>query len=59
VNATAATSKSSTPVPNPARISNASLPRFEVTTEQSQDFLVVSYPPNRGPTYLRCCVFLI
>jgi hypothetical protein len=59
VNATAATSKNSTHVPDPARTSITALPCFEVATEQSNDFLVVSYLLNRGPTYLRCCVFLI
>jgi hypothetical protein len=59
VNATAATSKSSTHVPDSDRTTVASLSRFESKTEQSNNFLVVSYLPNRGPTHLRCCVFLI
>jgi len=59
VNATAATSKGSAHVPEAARTAAASLTRFESKTQLSNNFLVVSYLPNRGPTHLRCCVFLI
>ena len=59
VNATAATSKSSAHVPEAERTAAASLPRFENQTEQPHNFFVISYLPNRGPTHLRCCVFLI
>ena len=59
VNATAATSKSSTNLPDPARGPAAVLPFVETVSEQSDTFLVVPVLPNRGPTYLRCCVFLI
>jgi hypothetical protein len=59
VNATAATSKNSTHVPDPGRVSLAVLPRFEKQTEPADNTLVVSFLPNRGPTHLRCCVFLI
>ena len=59
VNATAATSKSSSSLPDPARSPVAVLPLVETTSAQSDTFLVVRYLPNRGPTHLRCCVFLI
>jgi len=59
VNATAATSKNSSQLPDPARGPVTVLPFIETTSEQSDTFLVVPFPPNRGPTYLRCCVFLI
>lgn len=59
VNATAATAKNGAHVPAPSRIPVASLPQFELTTEESNQFFLLSYLPNRGPTYLRCCVFLI
>ena len=59
VNATAATSKNSTHVPNPGRISVAVLPSFEKQTQPADNTFVVPFPPNRGPTHLRCCVFLI
>lgn len=59
VNATAATSKSSTHVPDPGRIPAAVLPSFEKQTTPVDNVEVVSFLPNRGPTHLRCCVFLI
>jgi len=58
VNATAATSKSSTHASDPAR-TPAVLPRFEKQTARADNISVVSFLPNRGPTHLRCCVFLI
>jgi hypothetical protein len=59
VNSTAAPSKSYTHVPDPARASIAALPRFEKQTAQTDHAPVVPLLPNRGPTHLRCCVFLI
>lgn len=59
VNATAAISKNSSHLPDPARGPIAVLPFVETRSEKSDTFLVVPYLPNRGPTYLRCCVFLI
>jgi hypothetical protein len=59
VNATAATSKNSSHLPHPGRVPGSSLPLVENTIEHSNTSLVVSYLPNRGPTHLRCCVFLI
>ena len=59
VNATAATSKSSTHVPDPGRIPAAVLPSFEKQTVHPDNVNVVSFLPNPRPTHLRCCVFLI
>jgi hypothetical protein len=59
VNATAVTSKNSSHLPDPGRGPVSALPFIENKTEQSNPSLVVSFLPNRGPTHLRCCVFLI
>ena len=59
VNATAATSKSSTHAPDPGRTPAAVLPSFEKQNIRADNNSVVSFLPNRGPTHLRCCVFLI
>ena len=59
VNSTAVTSKSSTHVPDPGRGPMAALPSFEKQIEKADNTLVVPFRPNRGPTHLRCCVFLI
>ena len=59
VNATAATSKSSTNAPEPGHTPVAVLPSFEKQTAHADNGSVVSFLPNRGPTHLRCCVFLI
>jgi len=59
MNATAITAKSSGNLPDPSRASVAILPSFESTNSQTQVTLGSSYLPNRGPTHLRCCVFLI
>jgi len=59
VNSTAVTSKSSVHVPDPGRGPVAALPSFEKQTEHVDYTLVVPSQTSRGPTYLRCCVFLI
>lgn len=59
VNATAATSKSSMHVPDPGRVPTAALPSLNEQTAHAKNVSVVSFLPNRGPTHLRCCVFLI
>jgi hypothetical protein len=59
VNSTAVTSKSSTHVPDPGRGPVAALPSFEKQAEHTDNTFVASFLPNRGPTHLRCCVFLI
>jgi len=58
-NATAATSKNTTNVPDPGRASVAALPQLEKQTQTPDNALVVPVLPNRGPTHLLCCVFLI
>ena len=59
INSTAITSKSNSNSPAPAYASNASLPLAENDGEIPQKQVVAPLRPNRGPTYLRCCVFLI
>jgi hypothetical protein len=59
VNATAATSKNSGNLPDPGRGPIVLLPLIENKAAHSETFFVTSIPPNRGPTYLRCCVLLI
>ena len=59
VNGTAATSKSSGQVSDPGRVPVATLPVIETNIDQANVSLVESFLPNRGPTHLRCCVFLI
>jgi|ERR1051325_2668326 hypothetical protein len=59
VNATAATSKNSTHVPDSGRVPVAALPSLGEQTAQSDNISIVSFLPNRGPTHRRCCVFLI
>ena len=59
VNSTAVTSKNSTQVPDPASEPVPALASFEKQTDYTDNTLVVSFLPNRGPTHLRCCVFLI
>jgi hypothetical protein len=58
-NATAATSKNSTYVPDPGQLLVAVLPQLQKQTQLVNRTLVVSFLPNRGPTHLLCCVFLI
>jgi hypothetical protein len=59
VNATAATSKSSTYLPEPARGPVAALPSFEKQPFQTENPHVVPFLHNRGSTHIQCCVFLI
>lgn len=59
VNATAATSKSSTYLPEPARGTVATLPAFEKQPLITEYHQVVPFLHNRGSTHLQCCVFLI
>ena len=58
-NATAVTAKSNSDLPEPGPSSIAVLPAVKNTSEQIEFTPVRSYVPNRGPTHLRCCVFLI
>ena len=59
VNTTAATSKSSAHMPEPARGPIAALPSFEKRALQPEYPHVVPFLHNRGSTHLQCCVFLI
>ena len=59
IGSTAITSKSNSNSPAPAYASNASLPPAVNDGEIPQKQVVAPLRPNRGPTYLRCCVFLI
>lgn len=58
-NGTAITAKSNGNLPDPGPSSIAVLPAVKNTSEQVEFTPARSYLPNRGPTHLRCCVFLI
>lgn len=58
-NTTAATSRNSGNVPEPGRTPVAVLPSIDSQFERAPVVITSSYRPNRGPTHLRCCVFLI
>ena len=59
MNGTAVISKNSTQGLESGSIPAADLPSFEKQTLPADNILVASFLPNRGPTHLRCCVFLI
>ena len=59
VSATAVTTRNSGQLPNPGSSPLASLALIESHTVQSVNTSLTPIPPNRGPTYLRCCVLLI
>jgi len=59
VNAVAATTKNSNHLPDSGRGPISVLSLIENRVEQSNILSTVLYVPNRGPTHLRCCVFLI
>ena len=59
VNSTAVTSKNSTHLLDPGRAPVAVLPSFEKQIAHTDNTLVAPFLPDRGPTHLRCCVFLI
>jgi hypothetical protein len=59
VNATAATSKSSTYSPEPVLGPVAALPSFNKNPHQPEHSRFVPFLHNRGSTHLQCCVFLI
>ncbi len=59
VNATVTTSKNSGNFRDPEYARVASLPQIETRSEQSHARLIAPLLPNRGPTYLLGCVFLI
>lgn len=59
VNATAVTSKNNSNTPNASHSTSAQLPLVAGVRELTQKHEVAPPQSNRGPTYLRCCVFLI
>lgn len=59
VSSTAATSKNSGQLPDPGRGPVSTLPLIAKKSEPANIPQVVPFLPNRGPTHLRCCVFLI
>lgn len=59
VNRNAVTVKSSGSIPEPGRTPVTFLPKIESQLEQLPPTIASSFRPNRGPTHLRCCVFLI
>jgi len=58
-NSRAVTSKSSGSVPEPDRVPVAVLPALAEHRKQTEVITSSAYLPNRGPTHLRNCVFLI
>jgi len=59
VNSVAATTKNSNHLPDSGRGPISALFVIENRVEQSNISATILYVPNRGPTHLRCCVFLI
>ena len=59
VNATAAISKPGSVQANPDTTLVDSLPHVQSAGQRSNIRSTTPIVPNRGPTYLRCCVFLI
>jgi hypothetical protein len=56
---TVITSKASSNAPDSDHATSAQLPLSNGNGELAQKHVVAPLVPNRGPTYLRCCVFLI
>jgi hypothetical protein len=59
MSATAVAAKASSNSPDSDQTTNAALPLTAGSRELRQKHFAVPLVPNRGPTYLRCCVFLI
>lgn len=59
VNATAVTSKNNSNSPDSTYATNATFSLISNKDELSRTHLAAPLVPNRGPTYLRCCVFRI
>jgi hypothetical protein len=59
IGATAVVSKNSSNSPEFVGATTAPLPLAISSGELTQKQIVDPFLPNRGPTYLRCCVFLI
>ena len=59
MSATAIAAKASSTAPDADQTTTAALPLLAGNRESRQKHFVTPLVPNRGPTYLRCCVFLI
>lgn len=59
MNATAITSKANSNSQDTPQVASHMLPLTSGSGELPQHHVIVPLAPNRGPTYLRCCVFLI
>ncbi|HET8783087.1 MAG TPA: hypothetical protein VFM63_11760 [Pyrinomonadaceae bacterium] len=59
MNGTAVASKANTSSPESTQGANAELPFTTGKGALPQKHVIAPLVPNRGPTYLRCCVFLI
>lgn len=59
MNATAITSKANSNSPDSSQATNAELSLTAGNGELPRKHVITPLVPNRGPTYLRCCVFLI
>jgi hypothetical protein len=59
MNGTAIASKANTSSPESTQGTNAELPFTTGNGALPQKHVIAPLVPNRGPTYLRCCVFLI
>jgi len=59
ISSTAVTSKNNSNSPDAPRATHATLPLIENSAAVAERRVVAPYLPNRGPTYLRCCAFLI
>ena len=59
MNATAIAAKANTNSPESTQGTTAELPVGAGNGELPQKHVIAPLVPNRGPTYLRCCVFLI
>ena len=59
MNATATAAKVNSNAPDADQTTTPSLPFTAGNREVQQKYFVAPQVPNRGPTYLRCCVLLI
>lgn len=59
MSATAIAAKANSNAPDSDQATTAALPFTDVSRELRPRYFVTPLVPNRGPTYLRCCVFLI
>ncbi len=59
MSATAITAKANSNSPESDQTTKTELPFTAASRELPQKHFAEPLVPNRGPTYLRCCVFLI